>query len=330
MRLDHENVFATALLSLMAILGLSMHAGAAKVPSSGRCEQIQVPMCKGLVGYNATRLPNKFGHRTQAEVYWALQPWWPFMDAGCSNNLRNFLCGLYLPRCIAGDPEPQYPCAETCKKAKVRCRRQMRIQKMPWSFRCGELLPKSSRKCIRPERERKKRHYRHYVLCEINRLAMCQDIPFSQGSLPNMFLQGDMNVIDREMQQFQPLLDSGCSNKLRFFLCGAYMPFCVPGTSERGGVGRRAATQAVVHAQPDVPFVVPCRELCQEVHDQCSGEYEQRTHGLPWPGKFHCHRYPSYSDRYQNNSNNNSSSGSRGRRVGTSIPCTMPPYNYGN
>ena len=65
----------------------------------------------------------------------------------------------------------------------------MRKEKMPWKFPCGDLKAKKTRQCIRPERETKKKHYRQYVLCEHNDLAMCQGLPYSMGSLPNMFLQ---------------------------------------------------------------------------------------------------------------------------------------------
>merc|ERR1712110_1071012 len=126
-----------------------------------------------------------------------------------------------------------------------------------------------------------------------------------------------MKLLEHEMAQYQPLIDSGCSNKLKFFLCGAYMPFCVPGTSQITGQGTSdsGSPQTQVQVQPDVPFVVPCRELCQEVHDSCSGEYLQRTGGLPWPGKLHCHRYPSYTSQY------------RDTEGGAGIPCTMHPYS---
>lgn len=69
----------------------------------------------------------------------------------------------------------------------------------------------------------------------------------------------------------------------------------------------------------------------QEVYDQCSGEYQQRTNGLPWPGKFHCHRFPSYVDQYNHNGNNTMEGASDEENYntgGTTIPCTMPPFNY--
>ena len=33
------------------------------------CEEVVVPLCRGLVGYTHTRLPNRFGHVTQEQVY---------------------------------------------------------------------------------------------------------------------------------------------------------------------------------------------------------------------------------------------------------------------
>lgn len=42
------------------------------------------------------------------------------------------------------------------------------------------------------------------------------------------------------------------------------MPFCVPGAPvEEGGNGGEHNNLAIGSRQPDVPFVVPCRELCQ-------------------------------------------------------------------
>lgn len=33
------------------------------------CEEIMVPMCRGLIGYTHTKLPNRFGHKHQRQVY---------------------------------------------------------------------------------------------------------------------------------------------------------------------------------------------------------------------------------------------------------------------
>ncbi|KAI8779128.1 frizzled-4 [Biomphalaria glabrata] len=287
----------------------------------GTCEPIQVAMCNGLVNYNTTKLPNKFGHATQDQVYWALQPWWPFIDAGCSDNLRNFLCGLFLPKCVGNNVEPHYPCAETCKKAKVRCKKQMRMQSFKWSkdFRCGKLLPKDSHRCIKPEREGKKKQNKEYNLCQKNTLPMCQGIPFTFGSLPNAYLQGDQSEIAKEMRQYQALLSTRCSENLKLFLCGVYMPYCIEGPKAHSANNANNELQDVDNK---IPFVVPCREMCQEVYDQCSKEYHKLTGGLPWPAKLHCHRFPT-SLEYHYKHRTNASTGVNGDRM----TCTMPLPN---
>ena len=264
-----------------------------------QCEPVEVPMCKGLVGYNMTRMPNQYGHQNQNEVYWALQPWWPYMDIGCSPNLRLLLCGMYLPKCTPGSSEVQLPCKETCRRAKNACSVDLRRQGRPWvnyGFRCPNLPAERSRKCIPPAKERKKKRRLQYVVCQKNTLSICANnkTPYTFGSVPNMFLQWSVREMEKELRQYKPLIASGCSEHLSFFLCGTYMPYCSK------------------ESKQEVPFVVPCRELCQEVYNACISTYTQQRNGMPWPGKFHCHRFPSYVESYSNGNN--------------SIPCTMQPY----
>ncbi|KAH9498973.1 Frizzled-5 [Bulinus truncatus] len=309
-------------ITIVTIMYFSASASQADTETStatgGSCEPIQVPICRGLVQYNMTKLPNKFGHTNQNQVYWALQPWWPFIDAGCSDNLRNFLCGLFLPKCVGENVEPHYPCVETCKKAKIRCKKQMRMQSFKWSkdFKCGRLLSKDSHRCIKPEREGKKKQNREYVPCQKNNLPMCQGIPFSLGSLPNTYLQGDANEIAKEMKQYETLVSTKCSAKLNLFLCGAFMPYCL---DRPGGPAANEVVSELKDLANKTPFVVPCRELCQEVYDQCSAEYQRQTGGLPWPAKLHCHRFPSVVDfNYRNRTQGSTTSEDR-------MPCTMVP-----
>ncbi|ESO87898.1 hypothetical protein LOTGIDRAFT_89037, partial [Lottia gigantea] len=116
------------------------------------CEDITLPMCRGLVPYSQTLLPNEFGHTTQRQVYRALEYLWPFMDIGCSRNFRVMACGLYLPKCPTGGQRMGFkPCRETCKKAR-RCRRRLTELQSTWprEFKCPKLKPKSSGKCIEP------------------------------------------------------------------------------------------------------------------------------------------------------------------------------------
>lgn len=85
------------------------------------CQEVVVPMCRGLVGYTHTRLPNRFGHVTQSEVYRAIERYWPFMDSDCHKNFRLTVCGTFLPKCSTGSTATVLPCRETCFSAKRGC-----------------------------------------------------------------------------------------------------------------------------------------------------------------------------------------------------------------
>ncbi|XP_067653914.1 uncharacterized protein [Haliotis asinina] len=246
--------------------------------NSTECELIQVPMCRGMIGYSHTRLPNQFGHTTQLQVYRALEYMWPFMDIGCSVDFRTTACGYHLPKCTPGESELQLPCKETCNRAR-RCNVRMRQLQSQWpsEFKCRTLTSHRQGRCVPPKQRGESCHQRH-LTCERNPIPLCQNLTFSQGSLPNMFLQCKVEEIEAEMQQFQDLLRTNCSPHLRFFMCGIYMPYCV-----------RAET----------PFALPCREICEDVRQSCERVYRRLTGGLPWPSKFQCHRYPQSTNVHQ-------------------------------
>ncbi|KAK7095210.1 hypothetical protein V1264_006651 [Littorina saxatilis] len=270
--------------------------------TTSECEEVMVPMCRGLVEYNYTRLPNRFNHTTQEQVYWALQPWWPFMDMGCSDNLRIFLCALYLPRCTPGIPTlaTDLPCRKTCKKAKSRCGAIIGHHGLTWEeeMTCETLSGfKKSQSCVKPKRETNKKRRQQIIECQPNPLPMCQHMPYTLGSLPNPFLQNDLDEIGVEIQQYTSMVESGCSTRLSFLLCGAFMPFCIHGPSQ------------------DQPYVVPCREVCQQVQHDCRRQFHDAWGGLPWPSKLHCHRYPSHTSNYLQDDN-------------TTVPCSMPPVGF--
>ncbi|KAL8562926.1 hypothetical protein ACOMHN_004618 [Nucella lapillus] len=261
------------------------------------CEEVMVPMCRGLVDYSHTRLPNRFNHTTQQQVYWALQPWWPFIDMGCSDNLRTFLCALYLPRCAPGELSTDLPCRKTCTKARSRCAAIVEHHGLQWGddLDCATLSgSKKSRGCVRSRRETNKKRRRQIAECQPNPVSMCQNMPYTLGSLPNPFMQSDLDEITVEMQQYSALIESGCSGRLPFLLCGSFMPFCIHGPLR------------------DEAYVVPCREVCQQVRHDCRRQFHDSWGGLPWPAKLHCHRYPSYTSNYLQEDN-------------TTVPCAMPP-----
>ena len=142
-----------------------------------------------------------------------------------------------------------------------------------FTFRCKRYPSKNSGNCVHPVQE--PRNTLQHTYCTHNSIPICQNLRYVLGSLPNRFLQRSVTEISTEMQFYEALVQSGCSDHLRFFLCGTYMPFCVHNES---------------------PFSMPCRELCEQIHNECDTMYEILYHGLPWPNKLQCHRFRSTED----------------------------------
>lgn len=114
-------------------------------------------------------------------------------------------------------------------------------------------------------------------------------------------LQSDLEEIRHEVLQYQSLIESGCSTRLTFLLCGAFMPFCIHGPSL------------------DQPYVVPCREVCQEVRNDCRRQFQELWGGIPWPAKLHCHRYPSQRSKFVKTDKKSDK---------RAVPCAMPPVGF--
>ncbi|XP_045184082.2 frizzled-10-A-like [Mercenaria mercenaria] len=238
-------------------------------------EEIRLPMCRNFLPYSWTKLPNRFGHDTQVEVYRHIQHHWAYMDYGCSNNFRQFVCSFYLPKY---DPQTQTsvgPCREMCTTAKKKCKKTMRQTRSRWprQFKCRRLPSKrNDDTCLRPVNESTTNLQHTY--CVDNTIPMCLGLN-TLGSLPNFFLQRSLEEITTEMGFYEELVSSNCHQHLRFFLCGTFLPFCVPHIT---------------------PFATPCRELCEEIRTNCSTHFDFIYQGLPWPNKLQCHRYVSSED----------------------------------
>ncbi len=86
--------------------------------SSAACQPIAVPFCTDLL-YTETVLPNTVGHRTQEDAHLVLQTFTPLIQWGCSPHLKPFLCSVYLPECVSGQPRP--PCRTLCEQVKSSC-----------------------------------------------------------------------------------------------------------------------------------------------------------------------------------------------------------------
>lgn len=171
-------------LAVLLLVGLVLRECEAQ-----RCQAIKAPMCRGLVGYTHTRLPRGSTH---ASTYLQMDPLWPFIDIGCSANLRIMTCAFYMPRCPPGNAAGVgwKPCRETCVRARNGCRETMKQMQFPWprDFKCFRLRPMSRGRCVPPVPETGNCN-RNHVSCSRNRVPYCRNLPFSQGASPNMFLQ---------------------------------------------------------------------------------------------------------------------------------------------
>lgn len=86
--------------------------------SHGSCQVITVPLCQDLV-YNHTIMPNLLGHSTQDEAGLEVHQFYPLVRVRCSEDLRFFLCSVYLPVCTILDQAPP-PCRSLCERARLR------------------------------------------------------------------------------------------------------------------------------------------------------------------------------------------------------------------
>lgn len=105
--------------------------------------------------------------------------------------------------------------------------------------------------------------------CESTSLIpTCSEIGYSQAYIPNFRLLESLEDIQRELNDFNPLIASACSNAIAHLLCSVYAPFCY--TDDQNIATR-------LH---------PCTELCVHVRDGCESTME--SFGMPWPQQLDC------------------------------------------
>lgn len=113
-----------------------------KEKQQGRCEEITIPMCRGI-GYNKTLFPNEMNHETQDEAGLEVHQFWPLVEIKCSADLKFFLCSMYTPICMEDYHKPLPACQSVCERARAGCAPIMQQYSFSWPERMAcENFPK--------------------------------------------------------------------------------------------------------------------------------------------------------------------------------------------
>lgn len=125
----------------LAGIGHSSSVLASSANGNGRCEDITIPMCRGI-GYNLTAMPNELNHDTQDEAGLEVHQFWPLVEIKCSPDLKFFLCSMYTPICLPEYSKPLPACRSVCERARAGCAPLMQQYGFSWPERMAcERLP---------------------------------------------------------------------------------------------------------------------------------------------------------------------------------------------
>lgn len=118
----------------------SLGSGTGTGGSSLRCEEITIPMCRGI-GYNHTSFPNDLDHDSQDEAGLEVHQYWPLVEIKCSPDLKFFLCSIYTPICFEDYVKPLPACRSVCERARDGCAPIMEKYNFQWPerMRCDRL-----------------------------------------------------------------------------------------------------------------------------------------------------------------------------------------------
>ena len=91
---------------------------------------------------------------------------------------------------------------------------------------------------------------------------------YNETVFPNIFSHQSQEQAFGGLQQFLPIINSGCSPVMRPFLCSVFLPKCSESANR----------------------TIPCKELCEAAMDGCTNEIKSLS--IPWPKELECDNLP--------------------------------------
>lgn len=174
------------------VVGSSSIGNSGSYSGSPRCEEITIPMCKGI-GYNLTSMPNELNQDSQEEAGFEVHQFWPLVEINCSTELKFFLCSMYVPICFEDYHTTLKVCRSVCERARAGCEPIMEEYGFQWPERmnCSKLPSRNeTNMCMEPPPETKEKSSakRPTVLlpkCKPGQKGKnCRELPMVEPSLP--------------------------------------------------------------------------------------------------------------------------------------------------
>ncbi|XP_066916483.1 uncharacterized protein [Clytia hemisphaerica] len=234
-----------------------------------------------------------------AKSFLEVQLYEPLFKTGCSDQMQNFICSYYFPKCELNKVLP--PCRELCEASRNGC--SLLMQKygfqLPEELKCDRFPKKdinenncfaggeprttkatqmttkmtrittnlpifsTSLKPKTSEMATKPNQCQELIRKSSN---FCNKLPYKYTSIEKSSISYVKNSI-LEVQLYEPLFKAGCSDQMQNFICSYYFPKC-----ELNKV------------------LPPCREYCKDATNGCSPLMEE--FGFQLPKYLKCDRFP--------------------------------------
>ena len=278
---------------------------------SSQCEPITslLPTCANVGWQNAT-FPNLLGHANQEEAYDELKDFDRLIETKCSNKLVHFLCALYAPVCISNSGEyssdgtiTMQPCRSLCEEVSADCGPSLANMSYDYEwlkdFTCERFPSECESACVNvpdnvpmPDMLGLNLSVPSVATSAPNAgtcqpisscNAICINVGWSHTTLPNLRGHSTLKEAYAELDDFIPLIEYQCSNKLVHLLCAVYAPICF----------QNGTFQKDPAYPPEITVLKPCKELCEYVRPRCEPVMKSANHS--WPEHLDCDNFPSKS-----------------------------------